>query len=71
MRTHFARLLITYVLAMAATLMPAAAALAQTPAPPPNLRNAPPVWAGYLLMAVLMVIVVGISLLPSKRSHQD
>ena len=64
---HIAR----YFIAIAVLLTPVAAALAQTPAPQPNLRNAPPVWLGYLIMGVLMVIVIGISLLPSKRSHQD
>jgi hypothetical protein len=28
-------------------------------------------WLGYLLMGVLLVVVIGVSLLPSKRSHQD
>jgi hypothetical protein len=61
----------TFAVAIAATLLASVAALAQTPAPQPNLRNAPPVWVGYLIMAVLLVIVLGISLFPSKRSHQD
>ena len=46
-------------------------AWAQTAAPAPTLKRAPPVWVGYLLMAVLLGIVLAISLLPSKRSHQD
>ena len=70
MRTPLTRTL-TYLTWIMVLVMINAAALAQTPAPQPNLRNAPPVWVGYLLMAVLMVIVVGVSLLPSKRSHQD
>ena len=57
-------------LAGLAALTPAIA-WAQTAAPAPALQRAPPVWVGYLLMAVLLGIVLAISLLPSKRSHQD
>lgn len=70
MRMHMSRFTAS-VWAAVASALTAAAALAQTPAPQPTIKNAPPVWVGYLLMAVLMIIVIGISLLPSKRSHQD
>ncbi len=36
-----------------------------------DLRRGPPVWLGYLVMFVLMLLVVGVSLMPSKRGHQD
>ncbi len=36
-----------------------------------ELRRGPPVWLGYLIMFVLMLLVVGVSLMPSKRGHQD
>ena len=57
-------------LAGLAALTPAIA-WAQTAAPAPALKRAPPVWVCYRLMAVLLGIVLAISLLPSKRSHQD
>jgi hypothetical protein len=55
----------------AAVLMPAVA-LAQESAPPaPGLsKNAPP-WMGYIIMVFLLALVLGVSLMPSKRSHQD
>lgn len=62
---------------MAVKLVIVAAALnpfvawAATPAPTPTVKNAPAVWVGYLLMAVLLGLVLAVSLLPSKRSHQD
>ena len=43
-----------------------------TAAPAPSHGGrVPDNWLGYLLMGVLLVAVVGVSLLPSKRSHQD
>jgi hypothetical protein len=48
-----------------------AIALAQTAAPPPNLRTVPAPWIGLLVMGLLLVMVVSISLMPSKRTHQD
>jgi hypothetical protein len=47
-------------------------ALAQAAAPPaPILKKSPPVWLGFLVMALLLIIVMFVSLMPSKRSHQD
>lgn len=40
-------------------------------APQPSVRESYPVWFGYLLMFVLGGGVLVVSLLPSKRSHQD
>ena len=48
-----------------------AVVLAQTPAPQPELKKAPPVWLGYLVMFLLLAVVMAISLMPSKRGHQD
>ena len=48
-----------------------AIAMAQTAAPPPALRRAPPTWLGLLIMVVLLGLVLAVSLMPSKRSHQD
>ena len=59
---------------IAAIFLAAFAALtatAQTAAPQPTLKNVPAPWVGYLLIAVLLIMVLGVSLMPSKRSHQD
>lgn len=40
-------------------------------APTPHLRNYPKAWIGMILMMLLGVVVLGISLFPSKRGHQD
>lgn len=55
----------------ALVLLTPAIAAAQSAAPAPNLRRAPPVWIGLLVMAVLLGMVLAVSLMPSKRSHQD
>lgn len=48
-----------------------AIALAQAAAPQPSLRKAPPVWVGLLIMFLLLAVVMAVSLMPSKRTHQD
>ena len=45
-----------------------AAALAP---PEPNLRKTPAAWMGFALMFIFFGIVVAISLMSSKRGHQD
>lgn len=47
-----------------------AMSLAQS-APQPTARKVPPVWLGYLVIFVLLAIVLGVSMMPSKRGHQD
>lgn len=61
------------VMSLAAILMLPAIALAQEDiAPPaPTLRNSPPAWWGYALLFILLAVVMAVSLMPSKRSHQD
>ena len=44
---------------------------AETAAPSPNLKKAPPAWVGLGIMFILAALVVSISLLPAKRGHQD
>lgn len=63
----------TRCLLLAATLLTLCwPALALAAAPPqPALRKSAPVWLGYLVMFVLLLGVVLVSLLPSKRGHQD
>lgn len=42
-----------------------------TPAPQPSLKKFPAPWIGMAFMFLMAAIVVVISLMPSKRSHQD
>ena len=49
-----------------------AVAWAQSTAPPtPGLRRTPAAWVGYLVIFVLLALVLAVSLIPSKRGHQD
>jgi len=41
------------------------------PPPQPVLKRSQPVWVGFAVMFFLMALVLGVSLLSSKRSHQD
>jgi hypothetical protein len=68
-KRFFARISMVGVVSMAA-LWPAIA-LAQSAAPSPKLQKVPPVWLGYLVMFLLLAVVLAISLMPSKRGHQD
>ncbi|MBT4523990.1 MAG: hypothetical protein HOI88_00935 [Phycisphaerae bacterium] len=45
-------------------------AVASTP-PEPSLRNFPAAWLGFGLMFMFFVVVVLISVMSSKRGHQD
>lgn len=50
-----------------------ATVLAQASAAPPEPRVSKvyPVFVGYLFMFLMIAVIVGISLMPSKRAHQD
>jgi len=48
-----------------------AVALAQDNPDPPGLSKTPAPWVGYIVMFLLLAGVVGVSLMPSKRGHQD
>ena len=50
-----------------ATAMPAGFA----PPQPANNKNTPAVWVGILVMLVIVGVILTISLMPSRRSHQD
>lgn len=56
--------------ALLAALSPAVV-LAQQGPPQPALQRAPALWLGLLIISVLLAIVLAVSLMPSKRSHQD
>jgi len=49
----------------------AAPVYAQKAAPMPNLSRSPSPLIGFGIIAVFAVLIVAISLLPSKRGHQD
>jgi len=51
--------------------MSVAAWAQSTAAPQPNLQKSPPVWLGLLVIFLMLVAVVTVSLLPSRRGHQD
>lgn len=57
-------------LAGAAAFLHAHPLLAQAPDQPDLKRTTPP-WIGMFVIAILAAVVILISLLPSKRSHQD
>jgi len=48
-----------------------ASAWAQSVPPEPRITRTYPVWIGYGIGAVLVVMIVLVSLMPSKRAHQD
>ncbi len=53
---------------------PAVAAVvsaASTVPPEPTLRKPPAAWVGFLLMFLFFGVVIAVSLMSSKRGHQD
>lgn len=54
-------------------LLPAAVAAAQqtVPSPPVDKNQAISPLMGYAIIFILLVFVLGVSLMPSKRSHLD
>ena len=47
------------------------AALAQAAPPQPGLTRTIPVWIGYAVLFILLGALISVSLMPSKRGHQD
>ena len=39
--------------------------------PEPSLRKSPAAWVGFILMFLFFGVVITISLMTSKRGHQD
>jgi hypothetical protein len=58
-------------LAVLAALVAVPAAFAQQAPPVPKVNSTAAPWIGYAVMFLMLLLVLGISLLPSKRSHQD
>lgn len=57
---------------VSAALIAAAAQAQQATGPPqPTLNRAAQAWVGFLIIFVLVVLVMGVSLMPAKRGHQD
>lgn len=56
---------------LTAPLIITAATLAQNVPPDPRVTRTYPVWIGYAIGALLIVIILLLSLMPSKRAHQD
>jgi len=56
-------LLLTQVAMAAPTIVP--------PPQPTANKNAPAAWIGMLLMVVIVGVILTISLMPSRRGHQD
>lgn len=46
-------------------------AMAQDAPPAPSLRKTAPIWLGLLLIGAMLVVIMIVSVMPSKRSHQD
>lgn len=74
------RLRLSRLISRAWALMPATALLLMTTAaraqestaaPQPNLQKSPPVWLGLMVIFILLVLVITVSLMPSRRGHQD
>ena len=57
-------------LAAVAVLAPVTTLANVPPQPAPSDSSAAP-WVGFLFMGVLLALVLGVSLMPSKRGHQD
>ena len=39
--------------------------------PQPTLKRTMAPWLGYLVIVIMLAAVMGVSLIPSKRGHQD
>ncbi|MHC4992041.1 MAG: hypothetical protein ACYTGC_13795 [Planctomycetota bacterium] len=71
MMRRFRNTVLPRIMAVFLTLACPAIALAQNPPPDVSLSRSQPAWMGYGLMFLLSAAVIAISLMPSKRSHQD
>jgi len=58
-------------LAAAAVLAPVTTLANAPPQPTPMKPSDGAAWVGFLFMGVLLALVLGVSLMPTKRGHQD
>ncbi len=58
-------------LVLAAVLTPVTTLANVPPQPVPMKSSDGPPWVGFLFMGVLLAVVLGVSLMPTKRGHQD
>ena len=56
---------------IAAVALPAIAWAQENAPPQPSLSRSAQPWVGFAIMILLLALVLGISLMPSKRGHQD
>ncbi len=69
---HAAASRIAHVMLVLSVLAWPALALAQpSAAPSAELQKEPKIWFGYLIIFVFFAAIIVVSLMPSKRSHQD
>ena len=63
---------VSRILSVAAVLLTAAPAFATGNVPrTPSLQSPAPIWVGFLLMGLMIALTMAVSLMPSKRGHQD
>ena len=71
-RVRLAAHRIAHLMLMLSVFVWPALALAQrSGAPSADLQKGPKIWFGYLMIFVFFAAIIVISLMPSKRSHQD
>jgi hypothetical protein len=56
---------------LSSTLVLEVIAMAAAIPPTPNVRKGPAAWMGFGLMFLFFAAVVLVSIMPSKRGHQD
>jgi|TARA_B110000116_G_C16770801_1_gene553217 hypothetical protein len=56
---------------LCSTLVLEVIAMAAAIPPTPNVRKGPAAWMGFGLMFLFFAAVVLVSIMPSKRGHQD
>ncbi|HWB20810.1 MAG TPA: hypothetical protein VG711_10945 [Phycisphaerales bacterium] len=71
MKRQQTRIVNTLVGLMSLILTATTAFAQKTGVPQPALTRVQPAWIGIVLMIIMVMVVVFVSLLSSKRSHQD
>ena len=71
LRTAILAVLTTGLLNATAWAAEASSLLGQPPPQPGSNQNAPAAWVGMLLMFVIVGAIITISMMPSRRDHQE